>query len=87
LAFGVAPKSREVSPSKTKEDIEMTDSVDEEEAKKSQGSPQRRSQSPQKQSTPMTLVKKKQRDHKNKRRKLRAFMNPDSNLIRDGAAG
>jgi hypothetical protein len=46
LAFGVAPKSREVSPTKSdkdKEDIEMSD--EEEELKKEHGSP-KKSQSP-----------------------------------------
>jgi hypothetical protein len=40
-----------------------------------------------KNTTPIQIVKRKQRDHKNKKRKLRTYMNPDSNLIRDGAGG
>ena len=45
-------------------------------------SPERRS--PQK---IVPLIKRRQRDHKNKKRKLRTFMNPDSNLVRDSANG
>ena len=77
-----------------KKDVLMTSShVEEEEIEKSQSrtpSPRKGSRSPEKMAkntTPIQIVKRKQRDHKNKKRKLRTLMNPDSNLIRDGAGG
>lgn len=77
-----------------KKDVVMTTShVEEEEIEKSPSrtpSPRKGSRSPEKMAkntTPIQIVKRKQRDHKNKKRKLRTYMNPDSNLIRDGAGG
>ncbi len=77
-----------------KKDVVMTAThLEEEEIEKSQSrtpSPRKGSRSPEKMAkttTPIQIVKRKQRDHKNKKRKLRTYMNPDSNLIRDGAGG
>ena len=78
-----------------KKDVVMTASnvAEEEEIEKSQSrtpSPRKGSRSPEKvgkNTTPIQIVKRKQRDHKNKKRKLRTYMKPDSNLIRDGAGG
>ena len=96
------PKSpRETtSPVKAeKKDVVMTASAshleEEKEIKKSSQSrtpsPRKGSRSPEKMAktttTPIQMVKRKQRDHNNKKRKLRTYMNPDSNLIRDGAGG
>lgn len=78
-----------------KKDVVMTATshVEEEEIEKSQSrtpSPRKGSRSPEKMAKntmPIQIVKRKQRYHKNKKRKLRTYMNPDSNLIRDGAGG
>lgn len=82
MAFSGTPKSREASPTKPekhKEDQMMVDSAREE---SKSPSPERKS--PNK---IVPIIKRRQRDHKNKKRKLRTYMNPDSNLIRDGAGG
>ena len=89
------PRENSSPVKEEKKDVLMTATshFEEEEIEKSQSrtpSPRKGSRSPEKiakNTTPIQIVKRKQRDHKNKKRKLRTFMNPDSNLIRDGAGG